>query len=218
MGKNCSLSKLKKYNLKKLFIILIFYYFSYAHQLNKEEYIHKKKFHSSFNNYNGTNKITKNNFDYNYNNFYDFYGCLALNNNNSDFDYNNFLCNLNNQEKNNKTTSNNNDSNNNNLINFPLLGNTNSNNNSQHSQGSNSSHFSTASEDGQNLRENDLNELIKKGIKKISNYYNINKNKKNNISLSCNYYCNLINEKENEYNLQIQIKDLIENFKENEKF
>lgn len=87
--------------------------------------------------------------------------------------------------------------------------------NSQNSQESNSSQFSTASEDGQSLRENNINEIVKKGFKKITNYYNSNKIKKNNISLSCNYYCDILNGEENEYNLQIQIKDLINNYKEN---
>lgn len=209
--------------------ILLIFIHSRAYQLPKEEYINKKKQHNNLNN---NNKI-KNNFDYNYNN-YEFYNLLPVTNseckyntinNFIDMNFQNslFLMNENINQSlfyDNSFIKNHTNSYYDNKINKVIK----SNINNSHSQESNSSYLSTTSEGGEQNNNNfcsqkdkNLNELIKKGLKNIANYYNSNKNKKNNVSLSCNYYCNIVNEKENEYNLQIQIQNLVDNYKELEK-
>ena len=58
-----------------------------------------------------------------------------------------------------------------------------------------------------------LEESIKKEIKYISSQFNSNPFQQCPLTLACHYHCNLLLNEEEEYNLNLEIKDTIEDYK-----
>ena len=60
-----------------------------------------------------------------------------------------------------------------------------------------------------------LEDSIKKGIKDISNQFNSNPLQQCPLTLSCFYHCDLLLTEQEEYNLNLEIKDTIAELKKN---
>ena len=86
---------------------------------------------------------------------------------------------------------------------------------------------STTSEGEYNINNNHLNnssktkkeknlnaeEYIKQGIKNISDIYNSNPLEQCHLTLACHYHCNLILTENDEYYLNLKLKDISNNYK-----
>ena len=105
-------------------------------------------------------------------------------------------------------------------------------NKDKYQENNSSSQKSTTSEGEYNINNNNLNnssktknsvtnkeknlnveECIKQGIQNISDVYNSNPLEQCHLTLACHYHCNLILTENDEYYLNLKLKDISNNYK-----